>query len=116
MYQKCYKTLIITPILGYCDANWVGCVVDWRSNKVLLLGLEAKYRSMALATCELVWIKHLLPKLKCCAVEQMKLYYDNQAALHIASNLVFHERTKHKSSQMSFCQGRSCCPILVLHF
>ena len=48
---------------------------------------------MALVTCELVWIKQL-QELKFCDIQQMKLYCDNQAALHIASNSVFHERTK----------------------
>ena len=56
---------------------------------------EAKYRAMTLATCELVWLKHLLRELRFGKDEQMKLIRDNQAALHIASNPVFHERTKH---------------------
>ncbi|PKI68773.1 hypothetical protein CRG98_010830 [Punica granatum] len=50
---------------------------------------------MALTTGELLWAKQLLGEL---AVEQscpMKLFCDNQAALHIASNSVFHEMTKH---------------------
>ena len=50
---------------------------------------------MTLATCELIWLRHLLQELKFGNDEQMKLICDNQAALHIASNLVFHERTKH---------------------
>ena len=50
---------------------------------------------MALATCELIWLRHLLKELKFGKDEHMKLIYDNQAALHIASNPVFHKRTKH---------------------
>ena len=50
---------------------------------------------MALATCELIWLRHLLHELRFGKDEQMKLICDNQAALHIASNSVFHERTKH---------------------
>ncbi|RVW88304.1 Retrovirus-related Pol polyprotein from transposon RE1 [Vitis vinifera] len=56
---------------------------------------EAEYRVMALATCELIWLRHLLRELRFGKDEQMKLICDNQAALHIASNPVFHERTKH---------------------
>ena len=50
---------------------------------------------MALATCELIWLKHLLRELRFGRDEQMKLICDNQATLHIASDPVFHERTKH---------------------
>ena len=50
---------------------------------------------MALTTCELVWLKSLLGELGVIQSEPMKLFYDNQAALHIASNPMFHERTKH---------------------
>ena len=50
---------------------------------------------MALATCEVIWLKHLPQELRFGKDEQMKLICDNQVALHIASNSVFHERTKH---------------------
>ena len=50
---------------------------------------------MALATCELIWLKQLLQELRIGNDGQMTLVCDNQAALHIASNPVFHESTKH---------------------
>jgi hypothetical protein len=56
---------------------------------------EMKYRVMATTTSELVWIKQLLNDLDIKVETPMKIYYDNQAARHIVSNLIFHERTKH---------------------
>ena len=61
---------------------------------------------MTTTTCELVWINQLLQELKFCEVKQMKLYCDNQAALHIASNPVFHERTKHIKSDSHFIREK----------
>jgi len=49
---------------------------------------------MAAATCELTWLRQLLLQLKIGDIHETKLICDNQATLHIASNLVFHERTK----------------------
>lgn len=56
---------------------------------------EAEYRSVALATCELIWINQLLRDLLVTITGPAKLYCDNKSAIHIATNPVFHERTKH---------------------
>ncbi|RDY03243.1 hypothetical protein CR513_13190, partial [Mucuna pruriens] len=90
-----------THILGYCDADWAGSLIDRRSTTGFCISNGEnvvswkKYWAMASATCELIWVKQLIQELKFADVQPMKLYCDNQAALHITSNLVFHERTKH---------------------
>ena len=75
-----------------------GNLVSWKSKKQVVAtrsSVEAEHQAMALVTCEFIWLRHLLRELRFGKDEQMKLICDNQAALHIASNLVFHERTKH---------------------
>ena len=80
-----------------------GNIISWKSKKQVVVArssTEAEYRSMAMVTCELMWIKQLLQELKFCEVVQMRLFCDNQAAIHIALNPIFHERTKHLDSDI----------------
>ncbi|XP_070679109.1 uncharacterized mitochondrial protein AtMg00810-like [Malus domestica] len=102
-------------IKAYTDANWAGnaivrkstagfCtfvggnLVTWKSKKqtvVARCNAEAEYRAMAATTCEFIWLKGLLSDLGFTSNTPMSLFCDNQAAMHIASNSVFHERTKY---------------------
>jgi hypothetical protein len=50
---------------------------------------------MAHATSEIVWLRRLLGHLQVEFDSPTILHCDNQAAIHLASNPVFHERTKH---------------------
>ena len=50
---------------------------------------------MARSVCEIMWIRQLLMEVGVETSLPVKLSCDSQVATHIASNPVFHERTKH---------------------
>ncbi|XP_070026458.1 uncharacterized protein [Nicotiana sylvestris] len=82
---------------GYCVFVG-GNLVSWSSKKQSIVSrssAESEYRAMSQSTCEIIWIHHLLTEIGLEHPIPAKLWCDNQAALHIASNLVYHEITKH---------------------
>ncbi|GKA44853.1 ribonuclease H-like domain-containing protein [Tanacetum coccineum] len=73
-------------------------LITWKNKKHSTLSMystEAEYRSMAFATCKVIWLSNLLGDMRVKNLLPVVMYCDNSSALQIAANHVFHEKSKH---------------------
>ena len=73
-------------------------LISWRCKKqdrVSKSSTEAEYRVMSITCSEIVWLCGLLEELRFPQTTSTPLHADNTSAIQIATNPVFHERTKH---------------------
>uniref|UniRef100_A0A2N9ITN0 Reverse transcriptase Ty1/copia-type domain-containing protein n=1 Tax=Fagus sylvatica TaxID=28930 RepID=A0A2N9ITN0_FAGSY len=120
----------------YSDADWAGDPDDRRSTSGLLVYLgsnpitwsakkqptvsrsstESEYRALATASAEVCWLRTLLKDLGIFLSQPPILWCDNVFALAIASNPVFHARTKHIEVDFHFIRERVLRKDLVVKF
>uniref|UniRef100_A0A2N9HNG4 Reverse transcriptase Ty1/copia-type domain-containing protein n=1 Tax=Fagus sylvatica TaxID=28930 RepID=A0A2N9HNG4_FAGSY len=121
---------------AFTDADWAGDPDDRRSTSGFLVYLgsnpitwstkkqptvsrsstESEYRALAIASAELCWIRTLLKDLGVFLSQTPVLWCDNVSALAIASNPVFHARTKHIEVDFHFVRERVLRKDLVVKF
>jgi len=120
------KGLNQLQLTAYSDSDWASCPlsrrsvtgyvvllnhspISWKSKKqstVARSSIEAEYRAMAQATAEITWLVGLLTELGVSQLQPVTLHCDNQSALHIARNPVFHERMKHVDIDCHFTREK----------
>ncbi|CAM8997805.1 unnamed protein product [Rhodiola kirilowii] len=130
LFFSAASSLVLT---AFCDADWATCpktrrstsgfciclgdsLVSWRTKKQAIVSrssAESEYRAMAATCSEILWLTRLLSDMKASVPAPISLHYDNQAALHISKNLVFHERTKHIEIDCHFVRYHVSSKVLL---
>ena len=71
---------------------------------------------MAAVAFEITWLRQLLQQLKFGDTQDTRLLCDNQVALHISSNPIFHERTKQIEIDCHFVREKVLSGEIITDF
>ncbi|GKC25326.1 uncharacterized mitochondrial protein-like protein [Tanacetum coccineum] len=105
-WAKCRSTMRSVTGFSIFMGN---SLVSWKIKKQTMVSrssAEAKYRALASATCEVIWLTNLLQELNIKTAKPITMYCDNKAAIQIDSNPVFHDRTKHFEIDLHFIRDK----------
>lgn len=123
-------------IVAFCDADWAGCkdtrrsttgycvyiganCVSWASKKqptVSRSSAEAEYRAMASTAAEITWLTYLFMDIGLFLLQPPRILCDNQSALHMSKNPVFHARSKHIELDYHFVREKVTAGQLSTHY
>lgn len=84
-------------------------LVSWSSKKQAVVSkssTEAEYRSLAHAASEVPWIQSLLGELNIKLSSTPMMWCDNQEAIALAYNPVYHAKTKHVELDIHFIRDK----------
>ncbi|KAG6509698.1 hypothetical protein ZIOFF_027698 [Zingiber officinale] len=123
-------------LVGYVDSDWAGSLDDCRStsgylfcigtkpiswsskkqNTVALSSTEAEYFGANEATRKVVWLRRLLLELQQKMDEPATIFCDNQSAIAMTKNPVFHARSKHIELRRHFIREMVLQKEILLEF
>ena len=114
-YGCLYKKKEHAELTGYSDSDLAGDIdtrkstsgvlfflgsniITWQSQKqkiVALSSCEAEYIAATTGACQGLWLARLLAELKNKEADAVTLKIDNESAIALSKNPVFHDRSKH---------------------
>ncbi|KAI4340767.1 hypothetical protein MLD38_025574 [Melastoma candidum] len=123
-------------LVGYVDCDWAGslddrrstlgylfCIgtepISWSSKKqstVALSSAKAEYNAANEATRVAVWLRRLLLELQQKVDESTTIFCDNQFAIAMSKNPVFHARSKHIELRHHFIREMVSPKDILLEF
>ena len=83
--------------------------ISWCSKKQATVSLsttEEEYKASTLAAQECIWLRRLFEDMFEPINKSITIYGDNQSAIRLANNLVFHGRTKHTELEHHFIREK----------